>query len=595
MTFRLMGLVGLTLIPVFVLFLASATAERDRERVSVESDLLRTGAAVAAAHGRVLADGRSLLEGLSHLPDLLHPDPDRCRSVLLAFQKPHPEFVSMSVVDREGRIACHTASDAVGLDVSDRSWVRVPLDLGRPGYNILSEGRVSGVPVIALGVPIRAPSGGVVGVVSVGLDVGFRNRLAPGGDASGYRVELVGPGGTVLSSFPSDSAVGPPLGRWRLEFMAAAADSAVVEAPGAAGPLLAGLVRVPGLDSLAVSVRIPERVAFHSLRAAFARNLAALALVAVLSLLAAWFMATRYVASPVQAVADSAARLGAGDLSARARVSEGPREIRTLSRAFDSMAHSLQQRDADIREAQASLAETNRRLAHAQRLESVGHLTGGIAHDFNNLLTVIQGNLALLLESGFQDAAGHVQQAIDASTRAAELVQRLLSFSRKQNLAPQPLDLHEVALSIVNLLERVLGETIEIRCTGGPARCSVDRSQLESVLVNLAINARDAMPRGGKLIIHTEVVDVEGSEELQASRYASISVRDTGGGMAEEVADKAFDPFFTTKPPGKGSGLGLSQAWGFARQSGGDLTLDTEMGRGTTVTLYLPAEPSSVA
>jgi signal transduction histidine kinase/CheY-like chemotaxis protein len=233
-------------------------------------------------------------------------------------------------------------------------------------------------------------------------------------------------------------------------------------------------------------------------------------------------------------------------------------------------------------------------LYQAQRLKSIGQLTGGVAHDFNNLLAVIMGNAEVLAARLGKDDKP-AQAVIRAASRGADLTQRLLAFSRQQPLHPHDIDLDGLVNSMLDMLHRTLGETIETRtltCTGlWPALA--DPGQLESALLNLAINARDAMPGGGTLTIETANVtlsedDVAATAEVSPGEYVALVVSDTGVGMPPEVLEHAFEPFFTTKPIGEGSGLGLSMVYGFAKQSDGHVTIDSEQGRGTTLTLYLP-------
>jgi len=240
--------------------------------------------------------------------------------------------------------------------------------------------------------------------------------------------------------------------------------------------------------------------------------------------------------------------------------------------------------------------QTEEQLRQAQKMEAVGQLTGGIAHDFNNLLAVIIGNLELLkgeLQSNEQ-ASDWVETAIAAAERGAGLTQRLLAFSRKQALRPVPVDANSLLMSMLDLLRRTLGEQIEIELVSHVKiwHCLVDPNQLENAILNLAINARDAMLDGGKLTITTSNawIDEETARkqaDLYAGPYVLIEVSDTGRGMPEEVQRRAFEPFYTTKDVGRGSGLGLSMVYGFIKQSGGHVSVDSELGAGTTVCLYL--------
>jgi PAS domain S-box-containing protein len=273
----------------------------------------------------------------------------------------------------------------------------------------------------------------------------------------------------------------------------------------------------------------------------------------------------------------------------------GEDETRFLESLGNLLASSLQR------------SHTEEALRHAQRLESVGQLTGGIAHDFNNLLTVIQGNLQVLEELPSMVADPHAQQllaaALRAGRRSAELTGKLLAFSRRQVLQPGRVDVGAQLHSLADMLRRTLDQRIHIQLqvdAQTPA-CLADPGQLEAALLNLAINARDAMPEGGTLTIACRpcpslppglVSDADEAEVLQAEQgYVAISLADTGSGMSEEVKQRAFEPFFTTKEPGRGTGLGLSTVYGFAKQSRGAVSLDGELGSGTTLTLFIPAAP----
>jgi two-component system NtrC family sensor kinase len=256
----------------------------------------------------------------------------------------------------------------------------------------------------------------------------------------------------------------------------------------------------------------------------------------------------------------------------------------------------------------AFYAEVERResleqeIRHSQRMEAIGQLTGGIAHDFNNLLTVIIGNLQMAVRRVTDEKLrAQLDSARRGAQRAADLTKRLLAFSRNQPLDPRPIDVNRLVTDMSDLLGRTLGETIAIETVRGAGlwEAEADITELESALLNLAVNARDAMPEGGKLTLETAntYLDEDYCESvpgLRAGQYVMISITDTGIGMPEDVLRKAFDPFFTTKPPGAGTGLGLSQVYGFVKQSGGHIQIYSELGEGTAVKIYLPRRMASV-
>jgi PAS domain S-box-containing protein len=237
------------------------------------------------------------------------------------------------------------------------------------------------------------------------------------------------------------------------------------------------------------------------------------------------------------------------------------------------------------------------KLRHAQQLEAVGQLTGGIAHDFNNLLTVIMGNLQMVEEdiAGNDAIAQPVDAAIRAASSAAELTRKLLAFSRRQALRPRPIDVNELVGGMLEMIRRALGERITILAYPAPSLplAFADPAQLETALLNLVVNARDAMPSGGRLIIETgtRLLDadyVERVGDVRANRYVMIAVSDNGTGMPADVLKRAFDPYFTTKERGQGSGLGLSMVHGFAKQSRGHVAIHSEPGCGSSVSMFLP-------
>ena len=238
----------------------------------------------------------------------------------------------------------------------------------------------------------------------------------------------------------------------------------------------------------------------------------------------------------------------------------------------------------------------------AQKMEIIGQLTGGVAHDFNNLLQVIMGNLdALRRRVSLSDfpARAELLKLTDGAARggqrAATLTERLLAFARKQPLKPEPLDVNRLATGMSELLRTTVGDNIEVEIVpaAGLWRVSADHNQLESAILNLAVNARDAMPDGGKIILETANTYFDDQyaaqrEEFLPGQYVMIAITDNGVGMSKEIIERAFDPFFTTKEIGQGTGLGLSQVYGFVKQSGGNVRIHSEEGKGTTVRLYLP-------
>jgi PAS domain S-box-containing protein len=280
-------------------------------------------------------------------------------------------------------------------------------------------------------------------------------------------------------------------------------------------------------------------------------------------------------------------------LAARSEAQAAAEKITALNERLQSQ----------ITEIEAAHRQSEELLRQAQKMEAIGQLTGGIAHDFNNLLAGITGSLEILerrLEQGRIDSlARYVSAARGAAKRAATLTHRLLAFSRRQQLEPQATDVNRVISDLEDMLRRSLGPGVglEVIGAGGLWSTVIDRNQLENAVLNLCINARDAMPKGGRVTIETSnkwldhQVAVE--RDMLPGQYVALCVTDTGTGMTSEVLARAFDPFFTTKPSGVGTGLGLAMVHAFARQAGGQVRIYTELGKGTTICIYLPRHRGS--
>jgi PAS domain S-box-containing protein len=268
------------------------------------------------------------------------------------------------------------------------------------------------------------------------------------------------------------------------------------------------------------------------------------------------------------------------------------------ARLFQAVQAANETLERRVAERSLELTEAHEALRQAQKMEAVGQLTGGIAHDFNNLLTGISGSLELvergLARRGIEGFERYVQGAQSSARRAAQLTQRLLAFSRRQTLDPKPTDINKLIYVVEDMIRRTVGPSIEVETVGqaGLWPALIDGGQLESAILNMAINARDAMPDGGRITIETanKWLDERGARErdLNPGQYLSICVSDTGKGIPKDIIDRIFDPFFTTKAIGAGTGLGLSMVHGFVRQSGGQVRVYSEVGRGTTMCLYLP-------
>jgi signal transduction histidine kinase len=269
-------------------------------------------------------------------------------------------------------------------------------------------------------------------------------------------------------------------------------------------------------------------------------------------------------------------------------------QLRRVNRELAERAEALAQANVLLEEQIEERAKAEEQLRQSQKMQALGQLTGGIAHDFNNQLTVIQGSADMLTRPRLSDdkRIRFAQAIVQSATNAASLTSQLLAFARRQPLKPERLDLNSLVQDMDEMLDRIMGERVEIVTELSPLACrvEVDRAQLQSAVLNIASNARDAMKGGGKLTIRTRDLG-----EVEGRHLVALEVEDSGGGMAADVMDRIFEPFFTTKGTGQGTGLGLSQVYGFATQSGGEVQATSEPGKGSTITLILPCVDAAIA
>ena len=266
-------------------------------------------------------------------------------------------------------------------------------------------------------------------------------------------------------------------------------------------------------------------------------------------------------------------------------------------RYFTGMIHDI----SDRMHIEEALRDSERRLAQSQKMEAVGQLTGGIAHDFNNLLLVMTGNLELLEPRLVdEDSRTLLKEAQDAAALGSKLTDQLLTFARRRHMDAHVIQLNDLVVSITDMLRRTLGEhiTLSTSLARDVWATRADPGQFQSAIVNMAVNARDAMPQGGKLVVETRNIELDADHadyqsELQPGHYVQLSISDTGSGMEPEIRDRVFEPFFTTKEKGRGTGLGLAMVYGFVKQSGGHVTIYSEPGLGTTINLYFPRSDAS--
>jgi signal transduction histidine kinase/CheY-like chemotaxis protein len=365
--------------------------------------------------------------------------------------------------------------------------------------------------------------------------------------------------------------------------------------------------RVRPLDSgLMVRVLMSKTQALNAATWAMYQNIVAFCLVAIIVLVGVKFASDRLLLTPIAQLTSASRRLAAGDLGARVASSTTIPELHELGKGFDDMASVLEERETARLRAEMERKELEQQYHQAQKMDAVGRLAGGIAHDFNNMLTAMLGYCELLVdEPDLKDShRSDIREIERAGRTAAQLTRQLLAFSRRQVVETTVLDLNAIVSGMDNMLHRLVGEHIEMKTTLGPDLDAIkaDRGQIEQVILNLVVNARDTMPEGGRISIGTANVwlpDGVQSSHLTAppGNYVMLAVGDTGNGIPPEIVEHLFEPFFTTKPTGKGTGLGLATVYGIVKQSNGGIAVESHVGRGSVFRIYFPdcREPVAVS
>ncbi|MFN0186262.1 MAG: ATP-binding protein [Aquabacterium sp.] len=589
----------IALLAVLVPALIAVAHYSEDRRSNVESDTRRLGVLaqdrVHEIHERIGATTQ-LHFGLARAGDLASSDRAQCSAFLAEVREAHPQYTGILTINPDGRLFCDSLRTGRELDLNDRGYFRRAL--AQRGGVVLEPtfGRLTGRAVMQVASPVRAPDGSLRFVLLASLDL---SKLAPldAKDVPSARLLLVDDKGTVLVATSPQapgiaaggSIAGTPLGQFSAQspdtgitrlvmpdgqrFIWARADNATLANAG-----------------LRVLAGAPEAAVVAEANRHFQHELLLILLFAAGLFMALWWVAERFIRDPIAGMTQMAGRLAGGDLAARVQAPLPRGELGDLATALNHAAGALQLQREDI-------ARLDARLMQSQRLEAIGQLTGGVAHDFNNLLTVVLGNADLLAETCVDDPAKRqaAQMIVEAAQSGAVLTQQLLAFARKQPLMPGVVDVNQRIAALDPLLRRTLGEHIEIEVVRGAGLwpALVDATQLENALLNLCLNARDAMPTGGKLTLETANASLDRRyadqyPELTPGQYTLIAVSDTGVGIAAQDLPRVFEPFFTTKAKGKGTGLGLAMVYGFAKQSGGHIGIYSEPGQGTTVKLYLP-------
>ncbi len=602
----LIWMVIVCLLPAWVGMAVLIQSIYQRERDRAAQNTMQTARALVQAVDRQLAVARTAAEVLSKSAALQAGD-------LAAFHSRASEIVrqipgnNMVLTDESGQQLLNTLvpyGDPLPMHGNDPN-LRAVFATGRPSTSDLFIGPVARRPLVAVEVPVFR-DGRVKYALAIALfsdrlgELLERQDLPPGWIAS-----IFDSSGTIVARTHSPATFVGHAGSPALTRMMAQQASGFLEAPTLEGlPVYAAFSRSE-VSRWAVAIGVPAAELDHDLYLFLWLSCAgALFLLAVGIALAGY--QSRRMASAVQALVEPAMAFGRGEAPRipRLRIREIDQAAQALGRAFDILQRRTDERDKAEHEkkiaedaARAMKIAAEEKVRQTQKLETIGQLTGGIAHDFNNILTVITGTIDILTNAVADrpKLAAVARMISEAADRGSELTQRLLAFARKQPLQPRRTDVNALIVDTAKLLRPTLGEHVEIEAMLEPALwpALVDRSQLSTALLNLAVNARDAMPEGGKLTLETDNVVLDevyaaANPDAHPGPYVLIAVSDTGSGIPAAIRDKVFEPFFTTKEVGKGTGLGLSMVYGFVRQSDGHIKIYSEEGQGATIRLYFP-------
>ncbi|OSI28033.1 ATP-binding protein [Bradyrhizobium canariense] len=552
---------------------------------------------IASDLGGKIQGTAQLHYGLARARDLDTRDKAACSAFLSDVREEYPQFTGILTIDPDGSLFCDSLRTNRTLDLRDRAYFKQAL----VSRNVVVEpvfGRLTGISVLQIAYPVRSEAGALKLVLLASFNLRkfaeyHHKRLLAEKDIlliDGKGTVLVAPSGADWTAPVGASIAGSDL----LGFATAPDQKAFQEVTDRDGRTQVWAVaHSPSIRDAGLYILVGRSK--DGLVAAANRRLyedmAILAVALLLLLLAGvWILATVSVGRQVGRLANMAKRLGLGDLNARIPPPHPRGELGGLMTLLNDTAESLEQQ-------RAAIADLNQKLSQSQKMEAMGQLTGGVAHDFNNLLTVILGNSEHLADrlAGNKELHRIAGDIATAAERGSDLTRSLLAFARKQPLRPRDIDIGEKIKEVEHLLRRPLGEHIECTFALAPDLwlISVDPGQLTTALLNLVLNARDVMQLGGRLTIEARNVslgesDLDINGEPRPGDYVMVAVIDTGSGMTAEVASRAFEPFFTTKEVGKGTGLGLSMVYGFVRQSGGLVQMQSAPRQGSTVRLFFP-------
>jgi signal transduction histidine kinase/CheY-like chemotaxis protein len=591
----------LVAIPALVL-LVSMNLQR---RKAAEADVTRRAeqlARLATEDQERLVEGtRQLLIALSQSRDVREGNIQGCSAY---FRQLIPEYGStynnIGFANLKGEVVCSGFGEPIFIN--DREYFKRALATKGFAAGDYAIGRQTGRQSLSFGYPVRTGSGVVTGIVYAAVDL---DRLNEGLTSSDWPREatliVTDRNNTIIAMHPDwHDWVGKSLAHDPITQAIGSRQKGTIDFLEHGEHELFAFEKMSNAADTGLTIRvfISKSSAMASANSLMYESLTALGLVAILVMVGVQAASERLMMRPILALTRASRRLAEGDLGARAASSTTIPELNELGKDFDGMAAALEEREAARLRAEMERKDLEQQYHQAQKMDAVGRLAGGIAHDFNNMLTAILGYCELLLEDGSvsDSQRADVKEIEKAGRTAAALTRQLLAFSRREIIEPIVVDLNIVLHGMDKMLHRLLGDNIrvETRLAVDLDNIKADRGQLEQVVLNLLVNARDAMPSGGRVLIETRNVNLPDgvtSAYLSAppGHYVMLAVSDEGCGISEEVLPHLFEPFFTTKGTGKGTGLGLATVYGIVKQNGGGISVQSQVNYGTVFRLYLPS------
>jgi signal transduction histidine kinase/CheY-like chemotaxis protein len=583
---RLLLLVAAAFVPAAILTAWTIRNDREEALDAVRGRLARLLAQADADNDAAIASGRRIIATWGELPDIASGTPAQCEAAFTRLLRFAPTVASPTRINADGVVDCGGRTpQSVGRSVRGNPLFDLVLASDTTVIGPYLPADSTRVALVPLNIPLRDAGGRAAGMLSIGIRLDWFERLTRAVPA-GSIVTVADSSGLLIAHYPGSPLVGTVRGglseRFAEDRRRGAEERGWIERA-----TLDGVVRLVSHERLAsapnalvrVAVAMPPGMAFAEPNRRARVRVILLVCTAFVALLIAWYGAHVVVLRDVDVILRATRQLGAGDLSARTGLDRSAGEIGQLAESFDAMASQLEQRQE--------------RMRHAERLESLGTLAGGVAHDFNNMLTAIVGSADLALE---HIPAGHpayddLLTIKSSASRSSTLTRQLLDFSRRGPLVTRPQRLDRLVQEAAALLVRVVPANVLVDVHTHSRRLSrVDEGRIEQALVNLAVNARDAMPAGGTITIALDDDDVLAAEgsPVPPGRWVRLRVCDTGTGIAPEVLRRIYEPFFTTKAAGEGTGLGLSMVYGTVQHHGGHIHVESVIGSGTSVTIWLP-------